>query len=164
MNDCNIIFSILDSDTFNINELLFILFFVIIILFTIFGIQKSFFKKTIGVLSAFAMVSMYINGLIESYLKITNFKKIYNSKEYKEVFGNISDFEESKVKSGYRIDSFKVKGIEFEFTNIENSGGYNKTKNEGSVLDNNQIVKIRYLNKHTNNTKNIILYIEVCRK
>jgi len=163
MNNCKIIFSILDSESFNINELLFILFFTMIMIFIIFGIQKSFLKRTIGVVAFLAIVSMSLTGTIESYSKITNFKKIYNSKEYKEVVGNISHFKESKIKSGYIIDSFKVKDIEFEFTNIENAGGYNQIKSEGSILDNEQMVKIRYLNKHTNNTKNIILYIEVCK-
>ena len=163
MDNCKIIFSILDNNSLNLNEFLFILFFTMVILFTIFSIQKSFLKKIIGVVASLAIISMSINGTIESYLKITNFKEIYNNKKYKEVVGNILNFKEHKIKSGYIIVSFKVKDIEFEFTNVENTGGYNQTKSEGSILDNNQIVKIRYLNKHTNNTKNIILYIEVCK-
>jgi len=163
MNNCKIIFSILDSNSLNINELLFIFFLISIVLFTIFGIQKYFFQKVIAIIASLAIVFMIIQGNIESYLNITNFKKIYNDKKYKEVVGKISNFKEHKIKSGYIIDKFKVKNIEFEFTNIENSGGYNQTKSEGSILDNNQTVKIRYLNQHTNNTKNIILYLEVCR-
>jgi len=163
MNNCKILFSILDSNSFNINESLFILFFIGIVLFTIFGIQKYFFQKVIAIIASLAILFMLIQGDIESYRSITNFKKIYNSKKYKEVVGKISNFKEHKIKSGYMIDSFKVKDIEFEFTNIENAGGYNQIKSEGSILENNQTVKIRYLNQHTNNTKNIILYIEVCR-
>jgi len=163
MNNCKILFSILDTNSLNINESLFIFFLIAIVLFTIFSIQKSFFQKAIAIIASLAIVFMIIQGNMESYFNITNFKKIYNNKKYKEVVGKISNFKEHKIKSGYIIDKFKVKNIEFEFTNIENSGGYNQTKSEGSILDNNQIVKIRYLNQHTNNTKNIILYIEVCR-
>jgi len=156
-----IIFSILDSNSLNINESLFILFFIVIVLFIIFSIQKSFFQKAIAIIASLAIVFMIIQGDIESYLNITNLKEIYHNKKYKEVVGKISNFKEHKIKSGYIIDKFRVKDIEFEFTNIENLGGYNQTKSEGSILKNNQIVKIRYLNQHTNNTKNIILYIEV---
>ena len=164
MNNCKIIFSILDSNSININELLFILFFTMIMVFTIFGIQKSSLRKTIGIVASLAIISMSIQGTMESYFKITNFKKIYNRKKYKDVFGNVSNFKARNITSGYTIVSFKIKDIEFEFTNVEDVGGYNQIKSEGSILDNNQMVKIRYLNKHTNNIKNIILYIEVCRK
>ena len=163
MNNCKIIFSILDSNSFNINELLFILFFTFIILIISFSIKKYFVQKIIGIIAFLAIVSMSISGTIESYSQINSFKKLYKSKKYKEILGTISNFKERKIKSGYIIDSFKIKDIEFEFTNIENTGGYNLTKREGGILDNNQIVKIRYLNRHTNNTKNIILYIEMCK-
>ncbi len=79
MNNCKIIFSILDSSSFNINELLFILFFSVIVLIIP---SKNFLQKIIGIIAFLATVSMSISGIIESYSQINSFKKLYKSKKY----------------------------------------------------------------------------------
>ena len=102
--------------------------------------------------------------MAESYLYIDNLKDMYKNKKYKKVIGTISDYKGRKVKDGYFIDTFKVNDVLFEFTNIDETGGYNKVKSRGGILDNNKTVVIRYLDKNTNNKRNIILGIEICKK
>ncbi len=165
MNNCRLVYSILDDSSFNSLGVPLILFFSsTIALIVFFSSQKNILLRIIGVIFYVYVIYGFIHGMAESYLYISNLKDIYNSKKYKKVIGTISDYKERKVKDGYFIDTFKVNDVLFEFTNIDKTGGYNRVKSSDGILDNNKTVIIKYLDKNTNNKRNIILGIEICKK
>jgi len=164
MNDCKIIFSILDRSSFDLVSFYILLVFWIVLFTIYYATKKTFLGNIIVIATFFGITYMTIDSFISFYTKINDLKKIYTSKKYKEVVGTISNFKEKRIKAGYVIETFKVKNIEFKFTNIEDAGGYNKTKSEGGILDNHQTVKIIYIDRYSYDIKNTILYLEVCKE
>ena len=163
MDNYKIVFSIFDSGYINW-YLLLSLFFAFIVAMGVFAVKESLIQRLFAILILLYGVYWVIDMEIDSYLNIAKLKKIYTNKKYKELVGKIYNFKENKIKAGYVIYTFNINNVEFKYSNIEINGGYNKTKSEGSILENNQTVKIRYVNKVAYDTKNLILYLEVCKK
>ena len=165
MNNCKLVYSILDNGSFdNLGVPLILIFSSTIALLVFWSSQRNILLRIIGVIFYIYVIYNFMYGIVESYLYINNLKDIYKNKKYKKVIGTIFNYKERKVKDGYFIDTFKVNDVLFEFTNIDETGGYNKVKSRGGILDDNKTVVIRYLDKNTNDKKNIILGIEICNK
>jgi len=165
MDNCKILFSILDSSYFNSDDLLFLLV-AIIVYILLFTVHKSLMERIFQSFVFLIVAFLTITNLVKYYSNISNLKSIYSNKNYKEVVGKISDFSMKKNKRG-DVYTFKVNNVEFKLTNeksAENIGDNNNIKADDMFLDSNNTVTIRYTDKLTSDTKNLILYLEVCKK
>lgn len=96
------------------------------------------------------------------FISINSYQKTvgaYRRGEYKVVEGYVENFEPRPWGSG-GDESFEIGGVQFSYSNVHTTQGYNKTKAQGGVITGDgQHLKIGYvfLNKYDGN---VIVYIE----
>jgi hypothetical protein len=91
---------------------------------------------------SFLWTAIASKSLIGNYLF---FRNILLNKEYLEVEGYVENFNPMPYE-GHQLESFKVKGITFKYSDFVVSSGFNNTKSHGGPIDEGKYVKIDYYN------------------
>ena len=161
MNNCKIIYSILENSGGLISTTLYGIVFAIVfigIYLVVFFTIDDFLKR---IFSSFMIVwGLYITipFSFHSASKYLSLRSLYSNQNYQEVVGEIKKIETKNIYDRYRVNTFEVNNIKFSYSDIAITGGYNKI----GLLKNNLYVKIRYISKEDMDLKNPILYLEIC--
>jgi len=161
MNNCKIIYSILENSGGLISSTLSGVVFSIIfigIYLVIFFITDDFLKRVFSSFMIAWCLYLTIPSSFYSASKYLSLRSLYINQDYQEVVGKIKKFETKNIYNSYRVNTFEVNNIKFSYSDIATTGGYNKI----GLLKNNLYIKIRYISKEEIDLKNPILYLEVC--
>jgi hypothetical protein len=163
MNNCKIIYSILENSGGLLSSTLYGVVFTIIfigIYLVIFFKIDDFFKRIFAFFMIAWCLYIAIPFSFHSASKYLSLRSLYSNQNYQEVVGKIKNFETKNIYNHYKVNIFEVNNIKFSYSDIATTGGYNKI----GLLTNNLYVKIRYISKEDIDLKNLILYLEVCSR
>ena len=161
MNNCKILYSILENSggliSSAISGVVFAIIFIGIYLVVFFK-TNDFLKKIFASFMIGWGLYILVPSIFDSTSRYLSLRGLYNNQNYQEVVGKIKKFETKNIYNSYRVNSFEVNSIKFSYSNTTITGGYNKI----GLLKNNLYVKVRYILEEDIDLKNPILYLEIC--
>lgn len=118
--------------------------------------QREIACFLVGIIAAFSFFFQIAMGVsaIKDYQQII---LPYEKGAYRTVVGKVDNFVPMPY-DGHRMESFKINGVYFEYSDFVVQQGYTTTKSHGGVITGNgQDLKIGYIRR---DGKNYIVYIE----
>jgi heme/copper-type cytochrome/quinol oxidase subunit 2 len=97
------------------------------------------------------VMALWLVSFTFSYSSQIELRNLIENKEYKIVDGCVSEYRVEIPKYGTKVESFKVNGVYFEFSNYDDNLYFNGKDHLDSFLKNGQCLSIDYIQKNKTN-------------